>query len=223
MVQRPEPSTRSERPSSSHGPSTSMVTGSPDPLDAVSSITRASTVVGSSGASSMACRPRSTGTVVLTGGAGAQSASPGCLAVMVQSPARTASSTPSSRRQAPAASIRTGSPESAAALTTMGSPTLAPATGRRSTVWRPRATRSVVATGAAGAQSASPGWEAVTVQRPAPSATSMPSATRHGPATSIATGRPELASALIATGSAPRTVSGSGRRSIVWMPSMDSV
>ena len=69
---------------------------------------------------------------------------------------------------------------------------------------------------AAGSQSGSPACAAVTVQVPAPSATSAPSRTRQGPLVSKVTGRPESAVALSGSGSAPKTVAGWGPNAMRW-------
>ncbi len=73
--------------------------------------------------------PRPTGMVVVTGSAGAQSASPAWLAVSTQVPAPVATSVVPSRAHGPATASSTGDPDAALARTGRLSPTTTAAIG----------------------------------------------------------------------------------------------
>ena len=172
MVQSPAPVVTSPSSPSSHGPSSSSVTGSPEPLVAPRATGASPKLISSgSGSSVMAWLAGSMVMLALTGSAGAQSTSPAWRAVMVQSPAPVVTSPSSPSSHGPSSSSVTGSPEPLVAPRATGASPKLISSGSGSSVmacW-PRPMRTIVLTGSAGAQSTSPAWLAVMVQRPEPS------------------------------------------------------
>ena len=211
--------TRSSSPSS-HGPSSSTATGRPeaghgaDPEGAVTEDGIAGQRLELDGLAAGPMRR-----VVLTGSAGAQSASPAWrggegAGARAEGPQRatldelTRAARVDGHREA-GAGRRRPPPRLATEVT--------PSVGSSVMDWLAGAMTMLVLTGSAAAQSASPAWLAVRVQVPAPGVT-CGLASSHGPSASNTTGRPEPLVAPSSRGASPKvTAAGSGSSSMDWL------